>query len=122
MTQKLTFKELRLKYLEKKDVSSQDVLDFLQTLRVNFFSIKTEFKNKIEPAVFFNQDTKKLAQKCTAFMSIFDEIELGIKNLEESVSNEKDFEASFDSFAKTVEKLDNLKEEITELMKTMSPI
>jgi exonuclease VII small subunit len=107
----------------KKEATPEEFIAFFKMFTSSMRVVKEEFKNKIEPAIYFNPDNKKLAEKSAAFMAIFDEIENGISTVEGSLNNDRpeDFEKGYRLILQSTEKLNTLRGEITEIMKTMSP-
>ena len=107
-----------------KEVTPEEFISFFKSFKVGMLTLKEEFKNKIEPAIYFNPDNKKLAEKSAAFMSIFDEIERGIASVEDSLNNDQyeRFEDGYRLILSSTEKLNALREEIVGIMKTMTPM
>lgn len=107
----------------KGQVTTDEFVKFLNSFKQNIATVRDEFKNKVEPAIYFNPDTKKLAEKSATFMSIFDDIENAIHTLESAIEkDEKEkFAVGFNEIIDATNKLHLLKDEIGGIMKTMNP-
>ena len=108
----------------KQEVTPDEFVAFFRSFKLSMTAVREEFKNKIEPAIYFNPDNKKLAEKSAAFMGIFDEIEAGIRTVEESLDNDvpAKFEQGYQLILASTGKLNTLRDEILEIMKTMTPM
>jgi hypothetical protein len=108
----------------KQEVTPEEFVAFFRSFKLSMTAVREEFKNKIEPAIYFNPDNKKLAEKSAAFMGIFDEIDAGIRTVEESLNNDEPakFEQGYRIILSSTEKLNALREEIIEIVKTMTPM
>jgi hypothetical protein len=123
MEERTTFSSLGEKF-KKGEIGKDEFTAFFNTFSCGLTAVKEEFKSKVEPAIYFNPDTKKLAEKSAAFMAIFDEYEKAIQNVEKALSTDDMtlFDRGFKTIVSATEKLDSLRGEIGEIMKTMSPI
>jgi len=123
MEERTTFSSLGEKF-RKGEIGRDEFTTFFTNFSSGLTAVKEEFKSKVEPAIYFNPDTKKLAEKSAAFMAIFDEYEKGIQNVEKALSSDDMalFDRGFKTIVSATEKLDSLRGEIGEIMKTMTPI
>lgn len=108
----------------KKDVTPEEFIAFFKNFKQSMIALKEEFKNKIEPAIYFNPDNRKLAEKSAIFMSIFDNIENGIATVEDSLNNNQPekFEKGYRLILSSTEELNELRGEIIGIMNTMTPM
>ncbi|MDQ7825049.1 MAG: hypothetical protein RDV48_19770 [Candidatus Eremiobacteraeota bacterium] len=123
MTTRITFTTMGKNYLEGA-MSEEDFAAYFEGFVPSLMLFRDEFKQKIEPAIFFNPDSKKLAEKSAAFTAIFDGMERGVALIKESLSakEKKRFEKGYRMIIDSTEKLAALKTEVSEIMKTMSPL
>gem|GEM_PF-2047573 len=123
MEERTTFSSMAEKF-QKGELGKDEFAAFFSAFSSGLATVKEEFKSKVEPAIYFNPDTKKLAEKSAAFMTIFEEYDKGIQNVEKALSTDDMvlFEQGARTLANATEKLNSLREEIGEIMKSMSPI
>jgi len=123
MDERTTFSSMGEKF-QKGEIGKDEFSAFFETFSSGLTAVKEEFKSKVEPAIYFNPDTKKLAEKSAAFMAIFDEYEKGIQNVDKALSSDDMnlFGQGYKAIVSATAKLDSLRGEIGEIMKTMSPI
>jgi hypothetical protein len=123
MTEKSTFTAMGEKYM-KSEITGDEFTSFFEIFKTGLLAVKDEFKNKIEPAIYFNPDNKKLAEKSVVFMSIYDDYEKGIAAIEKALhdENREHFQKGYTTILSSTEKLNALRKDVTDIMNTMTPI
>jgi hypothetical protein len=107
----------------KGEVSKDEMSTFMAAFRSGIEGLRSDYKSKIEPTIYFNPDTKKLAEKGMAFSGIFDEFEKGITDMEKALEGDDRglFEKSYQAIIASSDRLNSLKSEVAEIMNTISP-
>ncbi len=123
MNIRVTLKDWSEDYL-KGEVQKEDMKTFMANFRAGIEAVREEYKKKIEPSIYFQPDTKKLAEKGMAFTEIFDEFEKGITDMEKALAGDDRalFEKAYRGILTCSDRLNALKEDVAEIMKTMSPL
>jgi hypothetical protein len=123
MDERTTFSSMGERY-SKGEIAQHEFISYFEAFKSGLLNLRDEFKNKIEPAIYFNPDNKKLAEKSAMFMAIYDDYEKGIEAIEKALmENKKElFQKGYTAILASTEKLNSLKSEIADIMKTMTPI
>ncbi len=117
MEERITLTVMGKKFIEEK-ISKEEFSDFFENFKTGLKSIQDEFKNTVEPSIYFNADSKKISEKSAVFSSLHEEMGRGVRviesSLEEPVNIEK-FKKGYQTILLTADKLENFKKDISAL-------
>ncbi len=117
MDERITLKNMGEKLL-KSEITPEEFGNFFETFKTNLENVKDEFKKTVEPSIYFNADSKKIAEKSAVFTSLFDELDRGIRILDNSLALPIDldkFEKGYKTIMATSDKMEQFRSEVSVL-------
>lgn len=96
-------------------LNREQFLLFFDSFKSGMNSVKEGFKKEVEPSIYFNNDSKKISKKSEQFSNLLDEIDRGIRIIENSLSDGVDlekFKKGIKTISGTADKMEQFKKEV----------
>ena len=95
---------------------------FFSEFKSTMESINKEFEKAVSPALYFNEDSKKISDQHEKFKSIYEDMDRGIRIVDSALllNNMTKFQKGYSTITSTADRLSQLKSDISMLSNSIS--
>ncbi len=116
-----TFTTEGKKFLDGK-ITKEEFEVFFSEFKSTMESINKEFEKAVSPALYFNEDSKKISDQHEKFKSIYEDMDRGIRIVDSALllNNMTKFQKGYSTITSTADRLSQLKSDISMLSNSIS--
>lgn len=116
-----TFTTEGKKFLDGK-ITKEEFEAFFSEFKSSLDSINKEFEKAVSPALYFNEDSKKISDQHEKFKSIYEDMDRGIRIVDSALllNNMTKFQKGYSTITATADRLSQLKSDISVLSNSIS--
>lgn len=116
-----TFTTEGKKFLDGK-ITKEEFEAFFSEFKSSMDSINKEFEKAVSPALYFNEDSKKISDQHEKFKSIYEDMDRGIRIVDSALllNNMTKFQKGYSTITSTADRLSQLKADISVLSNSIS--
>ena len=116
-----TFTTEGKKFLDGK-MTKEEFEAFFSEFKSSMDSINKEFEKAVSPALYFNEDSKKISDQHEKFKSIYEVMDRGIRIVDSALllNDMTKFQKGYSTITSTADKLSALKSDISALSNSIS--